>query len=195
MTSRHVLHAVSKIWKIHVQRTEYSMLLTLNITREKDFFSYIHSCKARVNLSQLWNKFHIQRQTIAYPLFNWIYFLIVLVFVTQMSEITSSVSMRHHSTNKHLLFLYMNWYQHVFDEVTNTCHLTTLYNKSHTINMDKRIHCWLSKVISCKCFTVGSEWLNIRPCCVNYLNFQGILLIISSVLCISIIMSLFKMNL
>ena len=104
----------------------------------------------------MWNKLHIQRQTIAYPLFNWIYFLIVLVFVTQMSEITSSVSMRHHSTNKHLLFLYMNWYQHVFDEVTNTCHLTTLYNKSHTINMDKRIHCWLSKVISCK--TVFHCW-------------------------------------
>ena len=63
---------------------------------------------------------------------------------------TSSVSIRHHSNNIHMLFLYMNWYQHVLDEVTKTCYLTTLYNRNQTINMDKRRHCWLSKVSSCK---------------------------------------------
>ena len=63
----------------------------------------------------------IQRQTIEYTLYNWTYFSIVLDFVTQMSEITRCVSMRHHSNNIHLFFLYMNWYQNVLDEVTETC--------------------------------------------------------------------------
>ena len=142
----------------------------------------------------MWNKFHIQRQTIEYPLYNWTYFSIVLVFVTQMSGITSSVSMSHHSNNIHLLFLYMNWYQHVLDEVTITCYLSTLYNKNNTINMDKRRHCWLSKVSSCK--TMFHCWFGMieySSCCVNYLNLRGILLINSSVWCIDIIMSLFKM--
>ena len=82
VTSCRVLHAVTCSIDVHAcskakENVKKLKIQTLNREfishmRQDFFFSYFHSCFALVKisklLSQLWKKFHIQRQNIEYPL-------------------------------------------------------------------------------------------------------------------------------